>query len=409
MKLNKLLLASSLAFFICLTFGVKAQQGFGTNAPESSSVIDMTATNKGLLVPRVSLLSLTDVVTVPNAANALTVFNLANAGSNQNRVFPGYYYWNKSGSTWVRLTDNLPYNGLVFDPNNKVGLGGFLDHHSTIFYNDKSLSFLTGEEGSAFPGSHSAVLDKNGLKLRYNDGGSGVDPSIKDYYLSIENTRTVFNTNTQLGTPYDGISTGIKSIFSYGNFNNEKYIAGQFGSNVNNQIGANPIQIGVLAKVGYNNVDANNSQTIAGYFQSNNSSSAAVNNYAVYAKATGTKPFAIYADGGAVLIKDLDINATALITGIRPLGVDADGKLVTTVNAGAGNMIKDKVACSGATSQIILNANVTANATILLTFEDAGGSVISTAVGARSVGSSFTVNFSSAPATSAYVNYVIIP
>ena len=335
MKFKYLAIAALLITILLLSIRSKAQQGFGTSSPSPSSVIDMVSTNKGVLFPRIALTSRTDVITISAPANSLTVFNTATAGTAPNNVYPGYYYWSSASNTWVRLIDvkNNYYNGITLDGINNVGLGGTLDHNSVIFYNDKSLTFLTGIEGQPFPGTHATVLDKGGLKLRYNDGGSG-DASGTDYYLSIENTRTGLNINSQLGTPFDGMMTGIKSIFGLGPYNNQSYIGGQFGANAEANIGTNSTMIGVLAKANHN-VNQNNSKAIGGYFLSNNIATNNAINYALYAKSTGVNPYAIYADGGSVLIKDLDNTATPVLTGTRPVYADAAGKLVIGAASGS--------------------------------------------------------------------------
>ncbi|RYF11508.1 MAG: hypothetical protein EOO42_21230 [Flavobacteriales bacterium] len=90
------------------SIAVKAQQGFGTSNPAPSSVIDMTATNKGALLPRVALTSTIVAAPVNNPADALTVFNTATAGTAPNSVTPGYYYWSVAQLKWVRLLDQIP-------------------------------------------------------------------------------------------------------------------------------------------------------------------------------------------------------------------------------------------------------------------------------------------------------------
>lgn len=72
-----------------------AQVGIGTASPNASAMLDVTATNSGLLIPRIALLSNTDVVTIPSPAISLLVYNSGFAPN-------GYYYWN--GAIWVQLT-----------------------------------------------------------------------------------------------------------------------------------------------------------------------------------------------------------------------------------------------------------------------------------------------------------------
>ena len=71
--------------------------GIGTTAPDAASVLDVTSSTKGLLIPRVALIRTTDVATVPVRTNSLLVYNTNSA----NDVTPGFYYWNSN--VWTRL------------------------------------------------------------------------------------------------------------------------------------------------------------------------------------------------------------------------------------------------------------------------------------------------------------------
>ncbi len=73
-----------------------AQVGIQTNTPDPSAILDITSTDKGLLIPRVTLTAvLSDPSPVSAPATGLLVFN---SGSNQ---LQGFYYW--SGSEWTML------------------------------------------------------------------------------------------------------------------------------------------------------------------------------------------------------------------------------------------------------------------------------------------------------------------
>lgn len=85
---------------ILLVNGAFAQNvGIGTNAPATSAKLDITSTNSGLLVPRIPLISTTDVATIPAPATSVLVYN-TNAGMT-NGSGVGYYYW--TGTAWIRL------------------------------------------------------------------------------------------------------------------------------------------------------------------------------------------------------------------------------------------------------------------------------------------------------------------
>lgn len=88
--------------------------GPATN-PDASAVLDAKSTDKGMLVPRVSLTGPNDASTVPTPATSLLVFNLSSSGG----LTPGYYYNSgTSGSpAWVRLmSGNTPPLLVEVDP-----------------------------------------------------------------------------------------------------------------------------------------------------------------------------------------------------------------------------------------------------------------------------------------------------
>jgi hypothetical protein len=74
-----------------------AQTGIGTTSPDASAKLEVNASNKGFLPPRVTLTSQTDNTTIANPATGLLVYN---TGNNPNLV-AGYYYWN--GSNWATI------------------------------------------------------------------------------------------------------------------------------------------------------------------------------------------------------------------------------------------------------------------------------------------------------------------
>jgi hypothetical protein len=84
-------------------------QNIGINptgsTPNASAMLDVSATDKGMLIPRVSLTSTSDVTTISNPATSLLVYN-TNAGMNNGSL--GFYYWN--GNSWIKLNDGAASN-----------------------------------------------------------------------------------------------------------------------------------------------------------------------------------------------------------------------------------------------------------------------------------------------------------
>jgi hypothetical protein len=74
----------------------------------TSAMLDIDATTKGLLIPRVALSATNNNAPVgAGIATSLMVYNTATAGAGNTQVTPGYYYWD--GAQWVRfITGALP-------------------------------------------------------------------------------------------------------------------------------------------------------------------------------------------------------------------------------------------------------------------------------------------------------------
>lgn len=103
-------------FMLFLGFVSHAQTGIGTTTPNASAKLEVSASDRGFLPPRVALTasnSFSPITGTAASAAGLLVYNTATAGSIPNNVVPGYYYWN--GSAWVQIA-----GGLIID-NSKSG------------------------------------------------------------------------------------------------------------------------------------------------------------------------------------------------------------------------------------------------------------------------------------------------
>ncbi|MCS7074417.1 MAG: hypothetical protein NZ108_08120, partial [Bacteroidia bacterium] len=120
-----------LLFTIALlgTLIVQAQNvGIGTSTPDPSARLEIDDSNRGLLIPRVTLTSNTDAVTIPSPARTLLIYHTGSAGL----PIPGYYYnagtpmmpnWVMlSGDDW-RVTGNAGTNPT----NNFIGTTDAVD------------------------------------------------------------------------------------------------------------------------------------------------------------------------------------------------------------------------------------------------------------------------------------------
>jgi len=84
-----------LKILLVLPLAIFSQVGIGTTTPDPSSILDVTATDKGVLIPRVDIADLNTAAPVTAPVESLLVYNTA-AGTGV-----GFHYWD--GAKWTPL------------------------------------------------------------------------------------------------------------------------------------------------------------------------------------------------------------------------------------------------------------------------------------------------------------------
>jgi hypothetical protein len=90
-------------FALITGIAAQGQVGVGTATPHPSSILDLNASNKGLLLPRVALTSTSDITTVPNPAKGLLVYATQNSGTGSTAIQKDTLY-KFDGTQWKPLT-----------------------------------------------------------------------------------------------------------------------------------------------------------------------------------------------------------------------------------------------------------------------------------------------------------------
>ncbi|GAB4452398.1 MAG: hypothetical protein OHK0036_13950 [Bacteroidia bacterium] len=88
--------------------------GIGTTIPNNSALLHVSATNKGVIFPKVGLTGATDNITVPVSTptdDGMLLYNTSTAGTGTNAITPGYYYW--QNNRWTKFQTS-GYAGIVF-------------------------------------------------------------------------------------------------------------------------------------------------------------------------------------------------------------------------------------------------------------------------------------------------------
>lgn len=90
-------------FFLGVAGIFQAQVGIGTTTPNSSALLDVTSTNKGVLLPKVALKAINDNQTIANPALSLMTYNTTTANSG-NLLIEGNRIYTWDSSKWGTFT-----------------------------------------------------------------------------------------------------------------------------------------------------------------------------------------------------------------------------------------------------------------------------------------------------------------
>ena len=174
-----------LHLFLLIGFGLSAQTGIGTTAPNASAKLEVAATDKGFLPPRVALTAsnaFSPIVGTAANATGLLVYNTASAGVTPNNVVPGYYYWN--GTAWIQIS-----GGLVIETKSASFSLGAADNNNLFFINSASTVTVTvptlpigfscqliqtGAGTITFAGSGTTLNSASGLSTRTTNSVIGL-------------------------------------------------------------------------------------------------------------------------------------------------------------------------------------------------------------------------------------------
>lgn len=164
---NKIILLSVMLFGA--TTIMSAQTGIGTAQPNQSAQLDITSSDKGVLIPRIALSSATQQLqtTVANETSLL-IYNTATVALEG--LTPGYYYWD--AAKWNRIVkdDEIPApvnitanNGLTKTANN-IALGGSLTGATTVTTTAANTLAVAGlQPTSTIATDKVVVMDANGV------------------------------------------------------------------------------------------------------------------------------------------------------------------------------------------------------------------------------------------------------
>ena len=382
MKTTYIFLVLSLVSFLSFS-----QVGINTSSPDQSSILDVSATNKGVLFPRVALTGTVDNSTITNPAVSLFVYNTSSNGG----LTPGFYFWN--GSSWSLVSNG----GATLSTGWELTGNSGTDGGSTNFLgttDNKSLVFKTNNI------ARTRITTKGQIEV-LNTGNSlflGEGAGASDDLSQNENIFIGKNSGNKISTGEKNIVIGNETMLKSTNASNNilmGYRTGnQFNGNNNIAIGenifvkdqsapTNNIAIGKYA--GEQNGGTNN--IMIGEYALSKDSSNAQSNIAIGRSASklnvGSNNIAI---GELALSKDGSAYSNIAIgkesaknnTGsgnivLGELALSKDGAAANNIvigkqsalnNTGSGNIVVGEKALSkdgGASNNIVLGKNAGLN------------------------------------------------
>lgn len=208
-----------------------AQIGIGTTSPNDDALMELSSSDKGLLIPRLALTHSSNPTPLTTHVTGMTIYNTATAGD----VTPGLYF--NTGSAWISVSNSggnvqdvlsAEYSGAVLDSTGTNGANvGCLRLENTGAANNFRNSYIWESSETAsqsyniilrytVPDNFSAI-QTNWLTIDYKMGaGSGNGFSftvVKEDNTPVLNTVTPANstswtTETINTVPLNAISTG---------------------------------------------------------------------------------------------------------------------------------------------------------------------------------------------------------
>lgn len=208
----------------------------GTLSPSPSSALEIKSTNRGLLIPRVSLLSTSDVATIPSPATSLLIYNLSTA----NDVTPGFYFWEGSWKTLKGSSTTTVSGGWGLLGNNS-GDTDFLgtNNYKSLFFKVNGNQFAKFHpNGGMAIGNLSSANDNNSIAI-----GTSAN--------AITSVDAIAFGNLSTGSGYQSIAIGKSSIASANSAVAVGFTANASGLNAT-AIGTNSVSSGQNAtSIGY--------------------------------------------------------------------------------------------------------------------------------------------------------------
>lgn len=182
------------------------QIGINTPDPHASAALEIASTNQGFLPPRVALQGKNDKSTIEQPAIGLLIYNTVEAGTLDNRLTPGYYYWD--GTFWKSFGSTSASWDIKGndDINDKIHFMGTKIDMDILFKRNRILSGRLSKENTSFGLSSLEKLQTSG---QYNTA-IGVN-SLRKLEIGTMNTALGYGA-LEYNNYYSNIGIGVFAL-----------------------------------------------------------------------------------------------------------------------------------------------------------------------------------------------------
>lgn len=257
--MKSIMFKATISSFLLLISGmtVNAQIGINTTSPADGAILDVTSSDKGFLMPRVTLTGSDDVTTItPSATTGLMVYNTTNAGSGSTKVTSGFYYW--SGSVWRRLYNegySLKYDQTAevrasSSSSTSVDLPGLDSGDLTIPFSGTYQIFAKGymAAGDRTDGDPGDGATQGSISLVMDTNSSGTFTTLKETYITTS-SKDIDGTNfynlAQAATIVFNVDLDASNTYRFKiqgrEWNTSGTDTGWFGKDTSSYTGANSV------------------------------------------------------------------------------------------------------------------------------------------------------------------------
>lgn len=188
--------------------------GIGTTTPNSSALLDITSTTKGLLMPRMTTAQRNAIV---SPADGLLIYNTTTDELNQRQngawktVINSDYWFRGAGSMW-NIGDNIGIN--TAGPAERLDVSGNIRSNSSMIIDNSSaiLQLRTSGENKGF-----MQLSGDNVRFGTNSGNTAGNVILRMDGTDMINFQKTGTGGTFMQMNVNGVSTGVLQTTSTGN------------------------------------------------------------------------------------------------------------------------------------------------------------------------------------------------